>query len=484
MGLSTTLSNALTGLNAASRGADVVSQNIANARTQGYARREVNLSAQSLGGNGAGVRVDAVTRSFSQSLLNDRRLADADTGNTGLQADFLSGMEKALGLPGDPGALTGLVAAFDAALVQAASRPDSQARLQNLATAASDLAGRLNGLSDRLQQARMDADDAITSLVDDLNSSLSQIDRLNADILTQRAAGRDATALMDQRQMLVDHVAEIVPLREVARDHDQIALFTTGGAILLEGNPAVIGFVPVGVITADMALGSGSLSGLTINGLPVPSGAGGVLAGGTLGAQFAIRDDLAPGIQTQLDALARDLMERFTTPGVDPTLPPGQPGLFTDAGTPFSPVTEAGLAGRLTLNALADPARGGALWRLRDGLGAATPGNIGNAAVLNSLRDALTAQRIPQSGSFPGAGRSAGGLAADALSQVAGHRQTTEARQTYSAARQSTLADLQAKDGVDTDAEMQMLLLIEQAFSANARVIQTVDDLINRLIEL
>ena len=67
MGLSTTLSNALTGLNAASRGADVVSQNIANARTQGYARREVNLSAQSLGGNGAGVRVDAVTRSFSQS---------------------------------------------------------------------------------------------------------------------------------------------------------------------------------------------------------------------------------------------------------------------------------------------------------------------------------------------------------------------------------------------------------------------------------
>ncbi|HQY44283.1 MAG TPA: flagellar basal body protein [Paracoccaceae bacterium] len=80
MGLSTTLANALTGLNAASRGADVVSQNIANARTPGYARREVDLAAQSLGGNGAGVAVKGITRSFSQSLLNDVRLAGRRSG--------------------------------------------------------------------------------------------------------------------------------------------------------------------------------------------------------------------------------------------------------------------------------------------------------------------------------------------------------------------------------------------------------------------
>lgn len=484
MGLSTTLANALTGLNAASRGADVVSQNVANARTAGYARREVNLSAQSLGGNGAGVRVDGIARAFSQSLLNDRRLADAALGGADVQEGFLSAMEKALGQPGEAGALTGLVAGFDASLVQAASRPDSQARLQDVATTARDLAARLNALTRTIQGARTEADDTIAAQVQDLNDSLVQIDQLNADILAQRSAGRDATALMDQRQRLVDHVAELVPVREVARDHDQIALYTTGGAILLEGNPATVGFSAVGVITADMTLAAGDLSGLTINGQAVASGAGGVLSGGKIGAQFAVRDDLAPEIQSQIDALARDLMERFAASGVDPTLAPGQPGLFTDAGGAFNPLTEAGLAGRLSVNALADPAQGGALWRLRDGLGAAAPGAVGNAALLNSLRDALATPRVPLSGSFIGAARSAGGLAADVLSGVATDRQAAESRQSYASARQTTLAELQAQDGVDTDAEMQTLLVIEQAFSANARVIQTVDDLINRLMEI
>ncbi|MCX8507523.1 MAG: flagellar hook-associated protein FlgK [Rhodobacteraceae bacterium] len=484
MGLSTTLANALTGLNAAARGADVVSQNVANARTPGYARREVNLSAQSLGGNGAGVKLDGIGRALNLSLLADRRLADAAAGNSGAQGRFLANVEKAMGAPGDPGSLSASYAAFEAALVQAASRPDSQARLQSVATTTGALTEKLSSLTRTLQQARMDADDAIARQVEKLNRSLVQIDGLNADILAQRSSGRDATALMDQRQQLVDQLSEIVPVREVQRDHDQIALFTTGGAILLEGNPVTIGFSPVGVITADMTLASGALSGLTISGTPVPPGDNGVLGGGGLGAAFSVRDSLAPDIQAQIDALSRDLIERFQSPAADPTVPPGQPGLFTDAGGPFNALTEPGLAGRLRLNALADPAQGGALWRLRDGLGATAPGDVGNATRLTSLRDALTTARVPASGTFMGAARSASGLAADVLSQVASNRQTVESRHSYEAARQSSLTELQAQDGVDTDAEMQKLLLVEQAYAANARVIKTVDDLINKLIGL
>ena len=330
----------------------------------------------------------------------------------------------------------------------------------------------------------MDADDSIAKQVDDLNTSLVQIDALNGAILTQRSSGHDATALMDQRQILIDRVSKIVPLREVARDHDQISLYTTGGAILLEGNPVTVGFTPAGVITADMTLTSGALSGLTIGGMPVRAGDSGVLGGGTLGAQFSIRDDLAPQVQTQIDAFARDLIGRFESPAVDPTLGVGQPGLFSDAGAIVDPLTEVGLAGRIEINALADPSQGGALWRLRDGLGAAASGDVGNASLLLSLRDALAANRIPASGSFIGAGRSSGGLAADILSQVAGSRQSADQRQSYASARQTTLTELQLQDGVDTDAELQTLLQVEQAFTANARVLQTIDDLIQQLIGL
>lgn len=484
MSLSASLANALSGLTATSRRAEVVSSNVANAMTEGYARRELQVSAQSLGGAGAGVRVLGVSRQFDAVVLADRRLADADAGNTAARAAFLTRIETLVGAPGDGGSLSGRIATLESALLTAASRPDSQARLQAVLDAAGSVAGHLAALTDEVQSARMEADGAIALQVRTLNETLGQIGRLNADIAAERASGRDANALMDQRQSLVDRVAEIVPVREVAREHDRIALYTTGGAILLEGTPAEIGFTGTGVITADMTLASGALSGLTINGMAVDSGDEGVLGGGTLGAMFAVRDDLAPETQAAFDAFARDLMERFSDPAVDPTLTAGQPGLFTDRGAAFDPLTEPGLAGRLALNAAADPKQGGELWRLRDGLGAAAPGATGDPGRLTALSGAIEAPRLPASSPLAGAARSAAGLAADVLSGIAGARQRADFRQSYAVARQEAMTELQLGDGVDTDAEMQNLLLIEQAYAANARVIQTIDDLIKTLIGL
>lgn len=484
MSLSASLANALTGLTASARAASVVSSNVSNALTEGYARRELNLSPQSLGGTGAGVRVDGVTRVVDRALLTDRRLADAEAGNAQLRSGFLSRIEDMTGTPEDAGSLSGRVAALESAFIQAASRPDSQARLQGVVDAANGLASHLNTLSGALQQERMDADAGIAAQVRTLNETLSSIDRLNADILAATASGQDASALMDQRQGLVDRVAEIVPVREVARERDQISLYTTGGAILLEGNAAVVGFTATGVIVPGMTLASGALSGFTINGMPVPAGDDGVLGGGRLGALVAIRDDLAPAAQSQLDAVARDLIERFEDPAVDATLAPGQAGLFTDAGAPLDPLNEDGLAGRIRLTSLVDPQRGGQLWRLRDGLAAAAPGNVGDATLLNGLHAALSEARPPSSGAFIGAARSASGLAADLLSGFAGDRQAAEARQSYAVARQDTLTEMHLAQGVDTDAEMQTLLLVERSYSANARVIQVIDDLIQQLIGL
>ena len=484
MSLSASLANALSGLTASARAASVVSSNVSNALTEGYARRELNLSAQSLGGTGAGVKIDGVTRAVDRALLTDRRLADAEAGNARLKSGFLGRIETLTGTPGEAGSLSGRIAQLESALIQASGRPDSQASLQAVADAAQSLAGHLNTLSDALQQERMDADAGIAAQVRTLNESLAQIDRLNGEILSQAASGRDATALMDQRQLLIDRVAEIVPVREVARDNHQILLYTTGGAILLEGSPAVIGFTGAGVITADMTIGSGALSGLTINGTAAAAGDGGALGGGTLGALLAVRDDLAPAAQAQLDAVARDLVERFQTSAVDPTLGFGQPGLFTDAGATFDPSSEEGLAGRISLNALVDPAAGGQLWKLRAGLGATTPGAVGDATLLNALGAALSAAKTPASGGFIGAARSASGLAADLLSGFSSARQQAEARESYATARQDTLTEMQLAQGVDTDAEMQTLLLVEQAYAANARVLKTIDELIQQLIGL
>jgi flagellar hook-associated protein 1 len=167
-----------------------------------------------------------------------------------------------------------------------------------------------------------------------------------------------------------------------------------------------------------------------------------------------------------------------------PSLAPGDPGLFTDAGGAFDPLNEVGLAGRLALNGLADPAQGGALYRLRDGLGATTEGPPGNAAILTALQATLVQARPLASTGFAAGTRSFATLTADLLSDASATRLSAQSEQSFAAAKLTALADLEAQNGIDTDQEMQELLIIEKNYAANAKVIQAVADMIDTLIRL
>jgi flagellar hook-associated protein 1 FlgK len=177
------------------------------------------------------------------------------------------------------------------------------------------------------------------------------------------------------------------------------------------------------------------------------------------------------------------MIERFEDSAVDPTILPGNTGLFTDLGLVLDPLIEVGLAGRIGVNANVDPDQGGDLWRLRDGIYALAEGDAGNGSQLQTLADALAAKRSPASGDLP-PNRSASGLSAYLLSSVGVSRQNTETKLAGAANQQETLRQMQLADGVDTDAEMQRLMLIEQAYSANARVLSVVDEMMQTLLRI
>lgn len=485
MSVTSALSGALSGLAATSRQAEILSSNVANATTPGYARRQVSLGAAVLAGQGQGVQVLGVTRDVDRQLLGERRIAQAGGGDRDVRAEFLKRLEQTLGTPDSPGSLAARVASFDQALVEAAGRPESQARLNGIATTAKSLLAGFADATRDIQSARATADRRIGEEVGRLNSTLGQLQELNVELRSFSGAGRDISALLDKRQQLVDQIAEIIPVREVPRDLNQIALITTGGATLLDGSAAVLGFTPTHTVTPDMTQALGGLSGITINGRPYDTaGSASPILGGTLGALFAVRDDLAVTAQGKLDATARDLVERFASATVDPTLAPGAAGLITDAGAAFDPLNEVGLAGRLTLNAAADPSQGGALFRLRDGLGAATEGPPGNATILSALHGALTGARALSSTGFAAGNRSFATLTGDVLSDAASMRLSAEAEKSFAAAKLTSLTDLEAQNGIDTDQEMQDLLVIEKNYAANAKVIQAVADMIDTLIRL
>jgi flagellar hook-associated protein 1 FlgK len=474
---------ALSGLSTTARGAEVVSSNIANAQTEGYGRREMQVAVRELGATSQGVRVAGIVRHADPVAISDRRLASAGTGARTVASDFLKRIETAVGTPDSEVSVNARIAAFERALIEASSRPDSEARLNSVAQSAKNLVTQLSTAASEVQLQRAKADDQIEDEVARLNKALAQVADLNTKVLANVGTGRDASSLMDQRQQVIDAIAQIIPLREVPRDGGKIALYSTGGAVLVDGSASTLSFTPVGVITPDMTLSSGALSGITINGQAVPTIAeGGLISGGSLAAHFALRDVLAPQMQEKLDAIARDLVERFQDPALDPTRAVGDAGLFTDLGNPFLPANEVGLAQRLQLNPIIDPAQSGALWKLRDGLGATAQGALGNAGLLNNLASALTGQRAPVSGGFSVGTRSYDTLVADMVSGIAATRLTAESETSFAAARYDHLRTIELAGGVDTDQEMQTLLLIEQAYSANARVIKASSEMIQTLL--
>lgn len=479
MSISQTMLNATSGLSATARMAEIVSSNVANALTDGYGRRRVDLSA---GFVGTGVRVDGVTRLVDARLIADRRNAEAGLGQHQALTASLTRLEAVTGVAGSSDSLSARIAALEQALATTGADPSSQAQLGHVLGRLTDVAGGLNRAEATVRQLRQEADAQIGADVATLNGMLQRLERINGDVGRFAASRTDVSGLLDERQLLVDRIATMVPVREVDRGHGTIALMTTGGQFLLDGNAITVGFRSSPVIAADMTVTPGSLSGLSVNGRPLQPGNGGAAwAGGALAAAFDLRDRQLPAQQAQLDDLARDLIARFENPAHDPTLAPGDAGLFTDGGGPYDPLGAPGLAGRIAVNAAVDPARGGALWRLRDGVAATTPGPVGAATQIDAWLAALSA---PASLSSGGPQMGAAGLAAEVEGSIGTARRTAERDASYATARLSGLREAELAGGVDTDQEMQMLLRIEQAYAANARVIQAADEMMRRILEI
>ncbi|MEL6958426.1 MAG: flagellar hook-associated protein FlgK [Pseudomonadota bacterium] len=481
MSISHSLNNAISGLNATSRLAEVVSSNVSNSLTEGYARRSLELSSVSVGGRGAGVGVGSVFRHVDRGILADRRLADAALNGAETVVSVLGRVEDIIGSPGSGQSISDFIVQVEAAFIDAGSNPSSDVALSTLNNSLRSLTDRLNIASDEIQRMRLDADQSIEEQVERLNLNLQQVEQLNSDIFKIGTTGGDPSVLMDERQRLVDQISEMVPVREMDRGSGRIALMTPAGEMLIDGRAKSFGFVANTFVTPDLTLSSGALSGVTFDGVPLASDGVGRLAGGTLGAAFQARDEDLVVAQESLDRIAADLTLRFQDPTVDPSLATGDPGLFTDGGAAFDSADTVGLAGRITLNANVDPEQGGLPSRLRDGLYAATIGPVGNSGILQSYASALGATSTTSSDPVQ---RSAAGRAAMLESGLGQQRLDYEAELGFATARWSTLKEAEAAGGVDTDFEMQMLLRVEQAYSANARLIQTVESMLQTLMEL
>ncbi len=469
--LTSALTTARSGLDATQVWSEVTSNNIANTNTQGYVRKEVNFSTTSVGQGGA-VQVTDVQRDVNTSLDQMYWSASSQVATQQAIYEGVQAYTSVLGQPSDQMSpvtkLTNLQTAFDTL----ANSPDSAGAQQGALDAAKAMATSLNTTSGTLNEVKGEVTTEIKYNVTDVNQALYKIAALNKQVAASPSGSVLLANLQDQLGTLVQTVAQQMNVQVSTDSTGQLSLYTAGGTTLVQGQQ-------VNDLRYDSP--SGKLYAGSQEITPGTTGVRG-FTDGSLAGLFQLQNTILPTFQRQLDNLAANLIQGFQAQ--DASLAPGQAGLFTDAGAAYNAANIDGLAGRIAINAAVDPAQGGTLSRIRDGIGAATPGPTGDSTQVNAFLNVFTQATT----NAPGTNLPNGMTMADYTSNMVSYQQVagTNAQKSFNdlqTSAQTINASRQSVEGVNLDNELQNLIVIQHNYAANAKVMGTISTMMDALIQ-
>jgi flagellar hook-associated protein 1 FlgK len=501
MSINQAIGNAFSGLSAASRASEIVSRNIANASTEGYSATVVNRSQQVFAGQGAGVRIDGVERAGNPLLTADRRRADAQAQMAGGRAQTMRQLSDLVNDPKGGDSLSGRFVAFENALRGLADTPESPAMQSTAAAAGRALAKRFNTISTETTRMRTNIAADVQRQVDQVNGALKKIAQLNTQIAAASAAGQDTTALEDARDQQIETVNGIIPINARNRDEGGMVIATRGGTLLVEGSARTIE-----AVQSTDADGHATDVTFKVDGVQLPAvanegqrnvGTQAPLGGGTLEASMQALTEDIPAFQAQVDGLAADLIQRFgslagydtgATPPPDDDNPGNYDGLFTaDAVVHLTDeLIVEGLAGKITFNVSVDPMEpGGDASKLQDGSFARgytenAPSEPFPTVLMAAMRASVSSEIAGIDGNYNAVDLSIALVSYREVNASSAENEASFQQAAVTGLREEELA----LTAVDTDQELRELLRIEQAYQANARVLQTVNAMIDALLEI
>jgi len=319
MGLSVTLSNALSGMRVGQAALDVLSHNVANAGTPGYHRRSVSV-IDSLGVNSTYAREGQLQRTFNQALQSHYTRAVSDSGFSSVQASYLDRVQVLFGKPGTTGSLDSAFADFEGSLNTLSTSPDNFATRAETVQKAQVLAGTLNRFTSDIQSLRREIESKLATSVDDINSRLQSLEKINGRLIDQGIDPASRATLMDQRDRLIGSLSEQMDLTVDYRTDGSVALMTRSGVGVLDGKASVFSFASAGALSAnsqfnsdDALTGVGKLSVTTASGLNIDLVKQNVLRSGELKGLIELRDNHLVQAQDQLDTIAATLALAMST---------------------------------------------------------------------------------------------------------------------------------------------------------------------------
>ncbi|GAB2490520.1 flagellar hook-associated protein FlgK [Alkalibacterium psychrotolerans] len=239
-GLFGTLNTATKGLNAQQTALQTIGHNVANANTSGYTRQRVTMQAdfaQSVAGVGqigTGVRVGNIDRVSDEYVTTQLRDAHSTTKRHESLSDIVGQLEAVFNEPSDTGLANQISEVFNAWNYLASNPEQSSARTMLVQTTET-FTDTIHHMANSMDSLHNDTLNELDKAALDVNSTLEQLDKLNHQIWQASVRGYTPNDLLDHQDRLMSDIAGKVDI-SVERDQFNRVSIKADGQTLLNSN--------------------------------------------------------------------------------------------------------------------------------------------------------------------------------------------------------------------------------------------------------
>jgi flagellar hook-associated protein 1 FlgK len=294
------LSIGINGIRVALKAIEVVGNNMANAATEGYHRQRVIIepvSATSTGrlDVGSGAHVTQLVRQMDEVIEKELLRQKPLMAGVGQELGTLQSVESVFGDLSAEGLGSSLEQFFNI-LTELSGQPSSAVLRDQAVWAADGLAIQFHNVSEALSRMKTNLGAEAANLVDQVNNLTSEVAELNDRIRVLYYRGGVDNNLLDRRDQIISRLSELTDV-QVDRRSDGTANLVVGGAVLVirdRASAVQLGYTTEG--NRCITLAGAEDSPLQIE-------------GGRLGAILNLTNSILPGIQGDLDTLAKEIVQ-------------------------------------------------------------------------------------------------------------------------------------------------------------------------------
>lgn len=476
-GISQLLETARRALMSQQYGISVTGHNIANASTPGYSRQRADFvatpPAQSLYGLlGTGVTVESVSRLRNSFIDQQIRSANNSLGSAASDNQILSQIEATFNEPSDSSLSAGLNA-FAAAWQDLSTHPEDDVSRNALMLQGKGLADTFHRLYTQVETFRNSLRDEFTAKVDQINSLSKEISDLNVDITAASVGGLNASDMLDVRDAKITELSKLANIT-VSEGSQGTALVALGGTTIAGNGISLALKVTSGA--------SATVSGTDFEQMRVVTELGGTpvnLTGGEAGGMLKSFNTTIPDTLGRLNQLASAIISGVNqehSAGFGRQQPP-RTGINFFTGT-----DAASMAIDLT-DPSAAPGSNPSIDNIAASSSASAGGDNSIALAISGILDKRPVVTAGGTTLLDGLSISEYyNRTVTTIGSAVNRADTTVTSQELVIAQLTQQQD--AVSGVSIDEEMTNLIKFQRAFDAAARVVNTVSEMYDTLIQM